>query len=324
MKKQLVLSLILICLLMRLSGQTTAYEYYHPEQESYGSKSVKFVAGLIGMQKTLERRMDGRRIPQQAASIPRSLSKKYNVSIQEVAGRKVWTIKPKNYTGNKTVIYLHGGAYILNISSIHWQFIGALLEQSPAIFVVPDYPLAPQHTCTEVFAFMHTLYQQLLPGSDNGKQLLLMGDSAGGGLALAFAQYLGEHGLPQATQLILLSPWLDAGMTNPDLKLVEKSDKILGIKGLRLCGKAYAGTLPLDDYKLSPLFGELGGLGKISIFIGTHDLFIADCRKLKTLLGEQEIAYHYYEYPKLFHAFMVGVYLKEAQHAIRQIGELIR
>lgn len=312
---------------MQTFGQETQnnfYEYYHPEPESFGSKAVKSLAGLMGMNKMLARRMDGRRIPQQAAKIPPSLSKKHEVSEQEVAGRKVWTIKPQNYKGNKTVMYLHGGAYILNISSIHWQFVGALLEQGPAIFVVPDYPLAPQHSCTEVFAFMHTLYQQLLPGSDNGKQLLLMGDSAGGGLALAFAQHLSEQGLPQPSQLILLSPWLDAGMTNPDLATVEKLDKVLGIKGLQLCGKAYAGALPLDDYRLSPLFGKLEGLGSISIFIGTHDLFIADCRKLKTLLGQQQIAYRYYEYPKLFHAFMVGVYLKEARHAIRQMGELVR
>jgi acetyl esterase/lipase len=73
-------------------------------------------------------------------------------------------------------------------------------------------------------------------------------------------------------------------MTNPDILAVDKYDKLLCIKGLQLAGEAYADKLDLKDYRVSPIYGDLNQLPKISIFIGTHDLFIADSRKLKSKL----------------------------------------
>ena len=150
-----------------------------------------------------------------------------------------------------------------------------------------------------------------------------MGDSAGGGLSIAFTQKLRDEKQPKPRQLILLSPWLDVTMSNPTMLDVDKHDKVLSIRGLQLAGKAYAGKLDLKDYRASPIYGNLYDLPRISIFISTYDVFIADARILKSKLESEGVKFNYYEYPKLMHDWIIITALKESKHSIGQIGKLI-
>ncbi len=108
-----------------------------------------------------------------------------------------------------------------------------------------------------------------------------MGDSAGGGLALALAQKLKKDGMTQPQQIILLSPWLDVTMTNPEFKDREAGDPMLDIEGSQMAGKAYAGRLNTKNYLVSPMYGDLTGLAKISLFTSGKDMLIADVRKFR-------------------------------------------
>lgn len=112
-------------------------------------------------------------------------------------------------------------------------------------------------------------------------------------------------------------------MSNPDIAEIERKDKLLGIKGLKMAGELYAAGTHPTDYRLSPVYGDFSGLGKISLFIGTHDLFLADSRKLKQKMEEQHIGINYFEYPKMFHVWMAFTNLKESHHAITQIATLV-
>jgi len=98
-----------------------------------------------------------------------------------------------------------------NTQKQHWLFINQILLQTKATIVVPDYPLAPQSNCKDVFNFMDTLYLTLLNKYKN-QSIHFMGDSAGGGLALGFAKKLRTNQLKLPKQLILFSPWLDVTM----------------------------------------------------------------------------------------------------------------
>jgi acetyl esterase/lipase len=150
-----------------------------------------------------------------------------------------------------------------------------------------------------------------------------MGDSSGGGLALAFAQLLRNDSVAQPGQIILLSPWLDIGLTNPAIRDVDPSDNFLGVDGLKMAGEAYAGGVRPDYYLLSPVYGPLNGLAGISVFIGSREILVADTRKLKSLAEEKGIALNYYEYPEMFHAWML-FNLPESKKARLEILELIR
>jgi acetyl esterase/lipase len=296
--------------------------YTHPLSASFMSQFLQFAMSILGMKKAIEKKMKTNDFSHVAAGIPKSLQRNFEVSITKENDRKIWTFKPKQAASEKRILYIHGGAYISNISKYHWQLIEQLLFATNATIIVPDYPLAPTATCTDVLEMVEKVYDRMLETND-ASNLIFMGDSAGAGLAFALAQKLRNDQKTQPNQLILLSPWLDITMENPDIQQVDKKDKMLSIKGLQMAGQAYTGNLDTKDYRVSPIYGNFNDLGKISVFIGTHDLFIEDSRKLKAMLEGQGIHFNFFEYPKMFHVWMVITSLEEAKAAIIQISDLV-
>lgn len=209
-----------------------------------------------------------------------------------------------------------------NLTKYDWTLVEQLLIKTRCTIVVPDYPLIPHSDYTNVYSFFDRLYSNLLAHTPHGN-IIFMGNSAGGGIALGFAQKVRNEGKPQPAQIILNSPWLDITMSNPEIAEIDKRDKLLGINGLKMAGQAYAAGLEPTDFKVSPIYGDFSGLGQISLFIGTHDLFLADARKLKEKMGKQNIAMNYFEYPKMFHVWIALTSLKESQHAINELAKLV-
>jgi acetyl esterase/lipase len=150
-----------------------------------------------------------------------------------------------------------------------------------------------------------------------------MGDSAGGGLALALSQLLLKEGISQPGNIILLSPWLDVTLNNPKIAALKKFDPMLNLKLLIEAGKTYAGDTPTSNYLVSPINGPIQGLGKISIFIGTHELFLPDARKFKARAKREKVDINYFEYPKMNHVFPV-LPIPEARLAMKQIIDIIK
>lgn len=233
----------------------------------------------------------------------------------------VFTIRSRAANNRKHILYLHGGAYVQSFSRPHWSFLADILKTTGCTVTAPDYPLAPSYTYVDSFDIVLRLYRQLMQTND-AKNLVLMGDSAGGGFALALAQRLREEHLPQPGQIILLSPWLDITLRNESIKSIDRIDPFLGIEGLLEAGKQYAGSASPDNYLLSPVYGSLKGLGKIFVFAGSNEILVADTRKLKSLAAIQQVEIAYYEYPDMFHAWML-LNLPESKKAKQQLAALI-
>ena len=250
---------------------------------------------------------------------PQSLSNRCLIQHRTLHERNVFTLRPKQHSTDKHILYLHGGAYVQNFVRQHWTFIGLLIDTLHCTITAPDYPLAPKHSYKDAFAMVVSLYKELihhvLPSN-----LILMGDSAGGGFALALAQYLRTKNIPQPKQIFLLSPWLDITLRNPEILAIDPKDPFLGIEGLRRAGITYAGDADPESYMLSPINGSLEGLAKIHLFIGTRDILVADSRKLKVLLQEKGIAMYYYECEDMIHVWML---LNFPESKMAQ-GEIIR
>jgi acetyl esterase/lipase len=240
----------------------------------------------------------------------------------QINGRNVFTLKPKNKNfASKHILYLHGGAYVQGFNRFHWDFLAELVKRTNCNIVAPDYPLAPAHTYKESFEMVSALYHHLLL-TVNSNDLILMGDSAGGGLALAFAQKLRNEKADQPQQIILLSPWLDITMTNPGIKNIESADPFLKKESLQQAGKLYAGSTSPDHYLLSPVYGSLEGLGRLSVFIGSNEILVADARKLKLQAEAKGISINYFEYANMVHAWMF-LNFPESKRARQQIFDLI-
>lgn len=251
----------------------------------------------------------------------RESEKACKITRSVVDGHNVFTLSPKKHAPSSThILYLHGGAYVQNFVKQHWRFLSMIVEETHCTVTAPDYPLAPRYNYKNAFTMLSILYEQML-GNAHAQNIIFIGNSAGGGLALALAQKFRMDNIHPPDQLILLSPWLDITLTNPAIPEIDRIDPFLSVTGLRKAGLAYAGESDADS-ALSPVNGELENVGKISVFIGSHDILVADTRKLKSRAEAKHVSLNYREYPGMVHVWMF-LSFPEAKRAQKEILDLI-
>lgn len=253
---------------------------------------------------------------------PKAFFKKHQVSFKEMNGHHYYVIEPLKLSSDKHIFYLHGGGFVYEMSTLHWEFIDKLIEALNCRVTVPIYPLSPKHKIQDVFEMLLPIYTQVIDQT-LPENLVMMGDSAGGGLALSLSQLIKEKHLPQAGNMILISPTLDMTFSNPDIRNVEKLDPICAVTGLNEIMKWTAGELDTGHYLMSPLFGDLSGLAKISLFIGTHDILYPDTLKLKEKALNLGVNMTYHAYEGMIHVWPL-FFLPESKRATNQIIEIIR
>ena len=290
---------------------------------SIQSKAINVMLHLTRMKRTVNRLRQRVESGDRTYTEPSPrLHRIHQISKRQLNGHLVWTIAPREQPSATHVIYLHGGAYVNSFASQHWDLMSKLVQALNCTVVAPNYPHAPEHNVHDVFAFMLPLYNELADetGSSN---ITIMGDSSGGGISLALAQRLRDDGLTQPRRLILLSPWLDATLSNPEIAEFDKIDPFLGVEGLRYGGAAYARDVDPKSYLVSPVYGSVKGLAPISLFIGTRDILFPDCRKLRDRAADEGVRLDYREYDEMVHDWMLGP-MPEAKHAVGEIIDLIQ
>lgn len=216
---------------------------------------------------------------------------------------------------DKLIIYLHGGAYVEEMLPFHWLMLDKITGKADAAFIIPDYPLAPYSDFRECYQKMEVFYRKVLEYYPD-KKIIFMGDSAGGGLALGLAMYFHELGVRTPDKLILMSPWVDLKMDNPEIPLYKKNDPTLKQDELAVDAKFWANGEDLKDYRLSPIYGNLSALKEVVLFAGTHEFFYPDVKKLSELLSEAGIRNRFYVGEGLNHVYPAFP-IPEADEAIR-------
>lgn len=290
---------------------------------SIQSKIISFLFRLINKKSFLKKQLNkGRFDLFTCEEPPAKVFINCTIEKYRIDGHKVFTLIPKNNRSTKHILYLHGGAYVQGFVRPHWDFLSLLIDNLKCTITAPDYPLAPTYTYKESFKMVGALYKKLI-STVEAKDLILMGDSAGGGFALSLAQMMRIEEIKQPGQIILLSPWLDIGLTNPGIKAIDLIDPFLSVESLRQAGQLYSGGTTPAHYLLSPINGPLEGLGKLSVFIGSSEILVADARKLKELMESRGIDLNYFEYPDMFHVWML-LNLPESKKAKKQILALLK
>ncbi|MBQ1080430.1 MULTISPECIES: alpha/beta hydrolase [unclassified Nocardiopsis] len=223
--------------------------------------------------------------PKEDAEPPQWLSARHWITRREVGGFPVYTVRPRSVVEpERAVFYLHGGTYVSEIAAWHWVLVARIADAGCRV-EVPIYGLAPEHTYREAFPFVTGVYRELTEDAAP-ERTLIAGDSAGGGLALALTQTLPEAGLPLPARLVLISPWTDLTMSNPEIAEVEGSDPWLAPVGLLEAAGEWAGGDDLAEPRLSPLYGPMSGLPPMDLYIGTRDLLLPDTRRLHDRVTE--------------------------------------
>ncbi len=242
---------------------------------------------------------------------PSRMGKGVTVEASVIEGRRVFTVRPRHRPVRRHILYLHGGGYVNGPAFLHWWFIERLAKTFDARCVVPRYPLAPASQCDASIAFVASLYRDLIVemGAEN---IVVMGDSAGGGLALSLLQNTGIR----PAGLLLNAPWLDAGVSDPSQPDIERRDWLLSRFILRTWGQAWAGARALDDPVVSPLFGDLSILPRTLVFGGSKDILVADGRRLAKAAPDKV---EYVEEPGLMHVYPLLPFFPETRRAWERI-----
>ncbi|MEE0865386.1 MAG: alpha/beta hydrolase fold domain-containing protein [Clostridia bacterium] len=233
---------------------------------------------------------------------PNEEAKICSIETQEFQNRKIFMVYPKESKTDLTIMYFHGGSYMAEATKEHWDFIQKLAIDTNSTVIMPDYPLAPKANYKDVFEFAEPFYKETIENIDANK-LIVMGDSAGGGLALGLMEKISSEDIKIPNKIMLISPWLDTRLTNPDIDEVQKRDKQLNKETLKLAGIAY--SLGDDNYLVNPIDGDLSKLKNITIFIGKDDILNPDVYVLKNKALEQGIELEVKEYENANHIWVI-------------------
>ncbi len=229
-----------------------------------------------------------------------------NLETEEFIGRKVFILTPKNeQKSEKVILYLHGGSYVAETSSNHWRFLDKLVKDTNATIILPDYPLTPKYTYKDVFTMITPLYKEIIEEVPTNN-LILMGDSAGGGMSLALLEKLSNEKVEMPYKTILISPWLDVRLENPEIDNVQKYDKDLNKETLKIAGIAYAGEDGMNSYLVNPIDGDLSKLKNVTIFTGTYDILNPDVHVLQEKAKESNAELEIKEYDGAGHIWFIN------------------
>ncbi|MFN5059161.1 MAG: alpha/beta hydrolase fold domain-containing protein [Chloroflexota bacterium] len=219
-----------------------------------------------------------------------------------IAGIHVITLTPLDSAPRHTLVYFHGGAYLFEPSQGHWQMLDEMVVQSKVRIVVPIYPRVPQYIVDDAVPALIDVLRHI---QTQYGAVILAGDSAGGGLAVSLANEMRVQQMPPAQALILMSPWLDVTMDNPEIPQYEAGDLVISAPGLKALGQMWAGNRDPHDAWVSPLFADLTGMPPITMIVGGVELFVPDCRRFRDKALNAGVLVEYREFDGCMHAFML-------------------
>ena len=277
---------------------------------------IKKVLRCVGMRKISSNRMLYPARTGKYSEPPKKFHKKYDINVFYESGVKCVNLRSGN-PPIKHIVFFHGGGYASEAGRMHWTFAEFLLKETMSEVTMVNYPLSPEHSCSECIDAVTEVYKSIFKTYD--QEIILIGDSAGGGLALALAENIKHLGIQiKPDKLILLSPWVDVSMSDEVPDDVTDSDVILDLESVKILGQRYAKDINIKDFRCSPLHGDLVGIGDTALFIGTHDILYPQAKALKEKMSNMA----FYEYEGMFHDWML-VAVPEAEDAKAKLADFI-
>lgn len=188
----------------------------------------------------------------------------------------VWCTPP-SHRKQDAILYLHGGVFLLGSARAYRHFVGHIAARSQVRAFVADYRLAPEHPFPGAHDDARTAFRDLAD-QYGARHVAIVGDSAGGGLALSLLQDERD-----AHFGVLLSPWTDLALTGPSMDSKAGDDPLLSRAGLDAAARQYLGDHDRRDPRVSPLYGVARGTPTIQVHVGTSEVLLDDSLRLKDL-----------------------------------------
>jgi phosphinothricin tripeptide acetyl hydrolase len=225
--------------------------------------------------------------------------------------------------GQRVMIYLHGGVYALGAIDSCRAFVARLARACNVRGLAVEYSLAPEHPYPEGLNDIVSVYQWLLDQGTDPRQIIIAGDSAGAGLALAAQLALRDAGLPQPAATVCLSPWSDLTLSGATIQSKAAVDPIFDSDTLEKYVAYYAGDHDPAFPLISPQFADFSGFPPLLIQVGTDEVLLDDARRLAENAKKAGVSVKLEIWEGLFHDFQTIALLKESKEAIDHIAKFV-
>jgi len=234
-------------------------------------------------------------------------------------------IVPVNLSTERILLYLHGGSYNAGSINSHRSMVANLAAAANARAMIIDYRLAPEHPYPAALEDAIAAYQWLMDNMHPSSQIAVIGDSAGGGLALALLIHLRDEGIPLPGMAICISPWTDLSGSGESMRTNAKTDIILDAQNLAKSAAIYLGNTDPCDPLASPVYANLNGLPRLLIHVGSDEILLSDSTVLamRARAAGVDVTLEVWEHMQHVWHFAAS-FVPESRQAIARIGEFVQ
>jgi len=259
------------------------------------------------------------------AQLTNRIPTKATVEKFEIEGVPAAWIRPTNAEGEKVILHLHGGGYVIGSIDGHLMMCIPMAQTLKMNLLLPEYRLAPENPFPAALEDALKVYRWLLTQGHEPGEIIVSGDSAGGGLALATVIALRDAGEPLPAAVVVMSPWADlthkgqSHITKADAESVLKTD---GLKEWALC---YAGEASLDNSLVSQVYADFHGFPPLLIQVGSDEILLDDAIRLAEKAGVDGVAVTLRVWEGMWHVWQVlGDLIPESRRAFEEMGAFVQ
>lgn len=232
---------------------------------------------------------------------------------------------PEECSKKQVMLYLHGGGYVVGGCDMHRQLVSHIAKAARISAILPEYRLAPENKYPAAVDDCVRAYRALLSSGFSPTDIVVAGDSAGGGLTAATLIALRDAGDPQPAAALLLSPFLDVTASGRSMTTRAAADPWFKPESVRFIADYYCLPEQHQEPLVSPVFANVEGLPPIYIQVGNDEILLSDSERFADLLkaagGEVKLEV----WPEMWHVFQMFIdKMPESRHAIDKLGAYVR
>ncbi len=252
------------------------------------------------------------------------LPKDISLERTEINGIPAEWVTHESAAADKVILYLHGGGYVSGTLGMYHLLCGTLSEVTGARVLMPEYRLAPDYPFPAALEDTLSVYGWLLTNGFSAENIIIAGDSAGGGLTLATTLAIRDEGRPLPAGLVCLSPWTDLSFSGASHQINAAKEVVLYPDNLRLWAEKYLGFADPRTPHISPAFAYMHNFPPMLIQVGSDEVFLDDARMVAENAKAVGVDVTLSVYEGMWHVWQTVGILAEAKKAFEEIGSFVK